>query len=74
MNSRGIRKTVRWGVCLLLAGVLLSCGSMRKTAISSKKGELTEQDPLTYEQRRKFDYFFLEAVRLKEKGDLDAAF
>ena len=33
-----------------------------------------EQDPLTFEQRRKFDYYFLEAVRLKEKGDMDAAF
>ena len=33
-----------------------------------------EQDPLTFEQRRKFDYCFLEAVRLKERGDMDAAF
>ena len=33
-----------------------------------------EQDPLTFEQRRKFDYYFLEAVRLKERGDMDAAF
>ena len=31
-------------------------------------------DPLTYEQRRKYDYFFLEAVRLKQKGEYDAAF
>ena len=35
---------------------------------------LVEQDPLTLEQRRKFDYYFLEAVRLKERGDMDAAF
>lgn len=33
-----------------------------------------EQDPLTPEQRRKFDYYFLEALRLKERGDMDAAF
>ena len=33
-----------------------------------------EQDPLTFEQRRKFDYCFLEAVRLKGRGDMDAAF
>ena len=33
-----------------------------------------EQDPLTFEQRRKFDYCFLEAVRLKERGDMDSAF
>ena len=31
-------------------------------------------DPLSPEQRRKFDYYFLEAVRLKEKDDVDAAF
>ena len=33
-----------------------------------------EQDLLSSEDRRRFDYFFLEAVRLKEKGDLDTAF
>ena len=33
-----------------------------------------EHNPLTFEQRRKFDYCFLEAVRLKERGDMDAAF
>ena len=32
------------------------------------------KDPLTYEQRRKFDYYFLEAVRMKQKGEYDAAF
>jgi cobalt-zinc-cadmium resistance protein CzcA len=29
---------------------------------------------LSYEQRRKYNYFFLEAVRLKQKGEYDAAF
>jgi tetratricopeptide (TPR) repeat protein len=29
---------------------------------------------LSPEERRKFDYFLLEAVRLKEKGEMDAAF
>lgn len=33
-----------------------------------------ERDTLSYEQRRKYNYFFLEAVRLKQKGDYDAAF
>jgi Tfp pilus assembly protein PilF len=32
------------------------------------------QDPLSPEDRRKFDHFFLEAVRLKEKDEMDAAF
>ena len=60
-------------MCLLMIGMLFSCGSLRKSS-SSVRGNLSGKDPLTYEERRKFDYFFLEAVRLKEKGDLDAAF
>lgn len=73
MNRIRIVKLGFWGVCLLFVGMFFSCGSLHKSSLR-KQGELTEQDPLTYEQRRKFDYFFLEAVRLKEKGDLDAAF
>lgn len=62
-------------LCVLLAGMLFSCGSARKTSIPSKKLQVeAEQDPLTPEERRKFDYYLLEAVRLKEKGDTDAAF
>lgn len=60
-------------MCLFMVGMLFSCGSLRKSS-SSERGNLSGKDPLTYEERRKFDYFFLEAVRLKEKGDLDAAF
>lgn len=62
-------------LCLCLTNILFSCGSSRKSSISSKKAlSQLREDPLTFEQRRKFDYFFLEAVRLKEKGDMDAAF
>lgn len=62
-------------LCLCLTGLLVSCGSSRKTSIPSHESlKRTEYDPLTFEQRRKFDYFFHEAVRLKEKGDMDAAF
>ena len=61
---------------LCLVALLMSCGTMRKETASSKKKLLAEEqrDPLTPEQRRKYDYFFLEALRMKEKGDLDAAF
>lgn len=62
-----------WLVCLLLASMLISCGTSRKGAVLLGK-ENAQKDPLTFEQRRKFDYYFLEAVRLKEKGELDAAF
>ena len=60
-------------MCLLMVGMLFSCGSLRKS-FSSVRGNLSGKDPLTYEERRKFDYFFLEAVRLKEKEDLGGAF
>ena len=64
-----------WGVCLACISILFSCGSAKKTPISSKNlAETVLQDLLSPEERRKFDYFFLEAVRLKEKGEADAAF
>ena len=64
-----------WGVCLACISILFSCGSAKKTPISSKNlVETVSQDLLSPEERRKFDYFFLEAVRLKEKGEADAAF
>ena len=64
-----------WGVCLACISILFSCGSAKKTSISSKNlAETVSKDLLSPEERRKFDYFFLEAVRLKEKGEADAAF
>ena len=48
------RATIRMSqVLLLLSGFYLSCFATDKT----------------YETQRKFDYFFLEAIRLKEKGE-----
>ncbi len=62
-------------LCVCLAGILVSCGTVKKTSGSSgNEAVVEEKDPLTPEQRRKYDYFFLEALRMKEKGDLDAAF
>ena len=62
-------------LCLCLAGMLLSCGASRKSSISSRKSpSRLQENTLTFEQKRKFDYYFLEAVRLKEKGDMGAAF
>ena len=61
--------------CLLTLGTFFSCGTARKQFVSSdNRALLDEQDLLSPEERRRFDYFFLEAVRLKEKGDLDGAF
>lgn len=62
-------------LCVCLAGILVSCGTVKRTSGSSgNEAVVEEKDPLTPEQRRKYDYFFLEALRMKEKGDLDAAF
>ncbi len=61
------------GLCICLASVLFSCGTMRKQTVAADK-HTASVDKLSPEERRRFDYFFLEAVRLKQKGDLDAAF
>lgn len=62
-------------LCLCVASILVSCGTLRKSSVPSKKSSARlEQNVLTFEQKRKFDYFLLEAVRLKEKGEMDAAF
>ena len=75
MNRILSLKIVQLCVCLLWLSMLFSCGSSRKSTISSNKIPLPEwRDPLSAEDRRKFNHFFLEAVRLKEKGEMDAAF
>jgi len=70
--------SLKWaclGICLLFSGIFFSCGSSRKSVASSNRLAQTEwKDPLSPEDRRKFNHFFLEAVRLKEKGEMDAAF
>ena len=69
---------LKWAVfcsCLLVLGTFFSCGTALKQSIPSNNHALLgDQDLLSPEDRRRFDYFFLEAVRLKEKGDLDGAF
>jgi tetratricopeptide (TPR) repeat protein len=60
------------GICkgiLFFACILVSCNSPYK---------LRERAPstvvLSLEEQRKYDYFFLEAIRLKAKNEYDAAF
>ena len=63
------------GIGLCLACLFYSCGTVRKSSVSAKKSSMQAfSDPLSFEQRRKFDFFFLEALRLKEKKEMDAAF
>lgn len=57
--------------CLLVCVLLVSCGTSRRGVKVQPAGAAVE---LTAEQQRKYDYFFLEAVRLKIKKDYAAAF
>ena len=60
------------GTFLLVAGIVLaSCGTSRKQAKALPAESAMELAP---EQQRKYDYFFLEAARLKIQKDYDAAF
>lgn len=73
-----IRLKLDWNFSFLLsfciALLLVSCGTSRKANFAKDKNVVEREDPLSFEQRRKFDFYFLEAIRLKEKGELDAAF
>ena len=51
---------------------LVSCGTVKSTR--EKPAVALAQSSLTPEQQRKYDYFFLEAMRLKEKKDYASAF
>lgn len=60
---------------ILVVGMMMmfvACGTTRKQAKRTDTG--TTQRALSFEERRKYDYYFLEAVRMKEKGLYDAAF
>lgn len=61
-------------ILLLIATVLFaSCGSSVKVQKTSQEPSV-QQATLTPEQQRKYDYFFLEATRMKAKKEYDAAF
>ena len=59
--------------------VLTSCGGTRsirtaKTAVKADASFSAKESLLPAEQQRKYDYFFLEAMRMKGKNEYDAAF
>lgn len=54
--------------------LLSSCSSSSKMQKRAKLLPDAVSDTLTFEQQRKYDYFFLEATRLKSKGEYDSAF
>jgi tetratricopeptide (TPR) repeat protein len=57
---------------IMLAG-MMSCTSSRK-ALESQGMALPPDRRLTPEQQRKYDYFFLEATRMKAQNAYDASF
>lgn len=57
---------------LVAVWTLVSCGTVKSTR--EKPAVALAQSSLTPEQQRKYDYFFLEAMRLKEKKDYTSAF
>ena len=56
-------------ILLFLLLFLSSCGTLRNRGRAADKAATELEDPLTYGERRKFDYYYLEAVRMKQKGD-----
>jgi tetratricopeptide (TPR) repeat protein len=71
-----LRYITLWALGLLMgcSMMLTSCGTSGR-ARASRATEVTEAvDPLPPAERRKYDYFFREAVRLKQKEDYDGAF
>ncbi len=53
---------------------LVGCGSIHRGVGFVKRTDIAEKKvELTADQQRKYDYYFLEAVRMKEKGDWTAA-
>lgn len=62
-------------VGLLLIGVLsVSCGTVRQKTHTRSAAAVTALDTLTSEQQRKYNYFYLEAIRQKTQKDYGTAF
>jgi tetratricopeptide (TPR) repeat protein len=57
----------------VVLGALISCTSSRK-ALESRRAALLPVRRLTPEEQRKYDYFFLEATRMKAQNEHDASF
>ncbi len=78
MNQRGymINPFFRnlWAVALVLAAVTLPIGCNTPAHSGSTKGADSARTVLPYEEQRRFDALFLEAVRQKERENYDAEY
>lgn len=64
------------GICIGVALILVSCGTTARQAKQESAGveSAFKTVKLSPEMSRKYDYFFLEALKMKQKGEYDAAF
>ena len=70
---------IKIGWLFVTVVMLTSCGGIRsvrtaKTTAKADGASLMKETLLSAEQQRKYDYFFLEAMRMKGKNEYDAAF
>lgn len=65
---------VSWRCLLAIACLFLSACTSRSYTSKMATTSVSAADTLTAQQQRKFDYFYLEALRLKGNKDYDAAF
>ena len=73
------RMKIKIGWLFVTVLMLTSCGGIRsvrtaKTTAKADGASLMKETWLSAEQQRKYDYFFLEAMRMKGKNEYDAAF
>ena len=77
-RSRGMAGLIRNSFLSLSCLVLLSCFLNACSPAGKIKGRrsesLTQASVLSLDMQRKYNYYFLEAARLKAKGQYDAAF
>lgn len=77
-----MRKISLYAGLLMILCICFACSSSKKGVVEQKSVSTTplpflkkvEAKPLTEAEQRKFDMFFLEAVRQKEKGEYAAAY
>ena len=72
-----MKRKIGWLFVTVL--MLTSCGGIQsvrtaKTTAKADGASLMKETLLSAEQQRKYDYFFLEAMRMKGKNEYDAAF
>ena len=68
-----MRSIFGWmGLAVVIATTCCACGSTQKPLAQSAQAPYVQ--PLSAEQQRKYDQFFLDAILEREKGHSDAAF